>query len=381
MAKKTNVVKNGKEYYRICRKVGKRLNKKGQWVDHYKDFYGSGKAEAEAKYKAYMESAAAGADSAGRCLGEVIDEWIKSTFVNSDLSEGTIRRYKEAYQNNFQNDSIAGKQISDITAFDLQEWLNDSPAKYSAKRATLNLLKRFFRYAEINHICRDISASVVLLKPKNENVDDFNKIDIWQDDEIVRLLAAMESHRLRLLIVLAVNTGARFSELLALTYDDIKDGMLTINKQVTEFADSKGIELKKTKSNTSNRVIPLPDPVIKEIEKHKEWHDREMIENGYTTNNIFTTNSGNYYYRGSITHALKRVYKKNGIQHHKFHAFRDTFATNLSRLGVPIEETSALMGHSDISITAKYYVEISAERKKTALEKIAGLTLQDPGNV
>ena len=42
---------------------------------------------------------------------------------------------------------------------------------------------------------------------------------------------------------------------------------------------------------------------------------------------------------------------------------------------MPIEETAALMGHADISITAKYYVEISADRKKTALDKIADFTL------
>ena len=187
----------------------------------------------------------------------------------------------------------------------------------------------------------------------------------------------MDPHRLRLLVVLAINTGARFSELLALTYDDINNGILTINKQVSEAGKNKGIELSKTKSRTSNRSIPLPAPVIKEIEKHKKQHKQEMKDCGYTTNNIFTTNTGNYYYRRSVLHALDRIYKRHKIPRHTFHAFRHTFGTNLSKMGVPIEETAALMGHADISITAKYYIDISADRKKTALEKIANLTLSE----
>lgn len=374
MARKTNTSKNGIEYYRICRKVGKRLNKKGVWVDHYKDFYGSCKAEAIDKYNKYMATVANGTDTGNKCLGELIDEWIDNTFNKSELAESTIRKYKEAYKNNFQKEDIAGKEIGNVTAFDLQEWANNSPALYSAKRSTLNLLKRFFRYAEINGICRDITASVELPKPKKA---DINIIDVWEDEEIKKLLSVMDPHRLRLLVVLAVNTGARFSELLALTYKDITNGVMVINKQVTEAGEDKGIEISKVKSRTSNRSVPLPDPVVEEIKKHKKQHKKEMRENGYSTDNIFTTNTGNYYYRRSVLHALDRIYKRHGIKKHTFHAFRHTFGTNLSRLGVPIEETASLMGHADISITAKYYIEISANRKKSALEKIANLTLEE----
>ena len=376
MAKKTNTKKGNTEYYRIRRKVGRRLNKDGQWVDWYKDFYGSGKSEAEAKYDTFMESLTSGTDQSGRCLGEVIDEWIDTTFIKSNLAGSTIRKYKEAYQNNLQPDPLAGKPISEVTAADLQAWLNDHPATYGAKRSTFNLLRRFYKYADLNNICRDITSSVVLQKPKNEDLSDFNSIDVWQDDELKKLYSALENHRLRLLVILAVNTGARFSELLALTYDDISaDGLLRINKQVTE--SSGRVRLSTTKSACSNRVIPLPDPIIKEVAKHREWHTMEMQACKYKTNNIFTTSGGKYYYRRSITHALERVYNKNGIPHHKFHAFRHTFGTNLSRIGVPIEETSALMGHSSISVTAKYYIDISAKRKQKSLEKLASLTFPE----
>ena len=74
---------------------------------------------------------------------------------------------------------------------------------------------------------------------------------------------------------------------------------------------------------------------------------------------------------------MKRLCNRIGVPYHKFHSFRHTFGTNLSRAGVPIEETAKLMGHADISITAKYYINVNADRKKDAVEKIVTYSLSD----
>ena len=112
-----------------------------------------------------------------------------------------------------------------------------------------------------------------------------------------------------------------------------------------------------------------------EVEKHKILQAAEMKKHGYTTNYLFTTSSGTFYDRRNVARSLARLYKRIGVDHHKFHAYRHTFGTNLSRAGVPIEETSKLMGHSDISMTAKYYVYVDAERRRAAVDKIAGYSL------
>lgn len=173
--------------------------------------------------------------------------------------------------------------------------------------------------------------------------------------------------------------GARYSELLALTYDDIKDNTLIINKQLTEVPDSpKGKyipHISTTKTNSSNRIIPLSAAVVEEINKHKKLHKAEMMKNGYRTNNIFTTSNGNYLYKRNVSLSLIRLYRRIGVPYHKFHTYRHTFGTNLSRAGVPIEETARLMGHSNINVTAKYYINISEERKLEAVEKITSFSL------
>lgn len=69
--------------------------------------------------------------------------------------------------------------------------------------------------------------------------------------------------------------------------------------------------------------------------------------------------------------------RSSGVSCHKFHSFRHTFGTSLSRAGVLIEETAKLMGHADISVTAKYYIDVNADRRKAAVEKIVNYSMSD----
>ena len=79
MAKKTNCTINGKEYYRIYRKVGMKLNKLGIWVDDRKAFYGSCKREAEEQYQEYMQRKKAAYPMKSRSLGN----WQTAIFIMS----------------------------------------------------------------------------------------------------------------------------------------------------------------------------------------------------------------------------------------------------------------------------------------------------------
>ena len=100
-----------------------------------------------------------------------------------------------------------------------------------------------------------------------------------------------------------------------------------------------------------------------------------MLKNNYRTNQIFTTSTGELYFKSSTRKALKRLCNKVKVEPKSWHTFRHTFGTKLAAAGVPIQTVSKLMGHSDISMTAKYYVYVDAERRRAAVDKIAGYSL------
>lgn len=91
MAKKTNCIINGKEYYRLRCKVGERADGK----PIMKSFYGSGKKEAEEKYREYMEKLHSSPNKhAGDSLARLADFFTYQVFIHEDLTAGTIEMYE-----------------------------------------------------------------------------------------------------------------------------------------------------------------------------------------------------------------------------------------------------------------------------------------------
>ena len=110
-----------------------------------------------------------------------------------------------------------------------------------------------------------------------------------------------------------------------------------------------------------------------ELQKHKLWQKKEMMKNGYRTEYIFTTDSGGFYDKRNINTACNRYYKKIGIEPKGFHTYRHTFGTMLCNRGIPIQTASVLLGHSDINITAKYYINVSLDEKTKAVNALADI--------
>lgn len=368
MANKTNCTRGNKEYFRIRRKAGMKQDKNGNWIPDYKVFYGVSKKDAERKYKEYIEKTQI-CTPKNAVLGDLITQWINNTFINETLAESTKTAYKSAFNNHFKTHKIAGTTPDAINAMMLQDYINNLDCAPTTRKYVYNLLVRYFRYAERAGSGKNIMSAVELPK-QSKVIKDNDAIDILTDDEIKKIIETMraENHRLWFLCLLAVNTGARISELLALTKNDVLNGVLVINKQLPDKADKNALYA--PKSASSVREIPLNTQTQQALQIYLNDHDTEGKKNGYTTDVLFTTSTGKYYDRHNINTALNRFYDSHGMKRHAFHAFRHTFGSNLSRAGVPIEETSKLMGHSSINVTMRYYVKIGDERKKSAVDKL-----------
>jgi len=133
------------------------------------------------------------------------------------------------------------------------------------------------------------------------------------------------------------------------------------------------LKIGKLKTQSSYRIIPLNEEVLKALDKHKQWQTKEMLKNGYRTNYLFTTVSGKFYDKKNIITACNRYYKRIDVPSKGFHTYRHTFGTNLCRLGVPIQTASALLGHTDINVTAKYYINVSIHDKFEAVSKLSNI--------
>ena len=241
-------------------------------------------------------------------------------------------------------------------------------------------MSHFYKYLEREGYCRNLTASLVKPKKESNSIKETQEILVWEDQELKKILENLggeSQKRFRLLLILAACTGCRIGELLGLKYSDIRDGKVFIERSLgfeVEITRSekkpKKLVIGPVKTLNAIRSIPLLKNTLAEIEKHRAWHNKEMVANGYRTEFIFTTQSGSFYDRNNLNRACERYYKTIGIEYKGFHVYRHTFCTNLCKNGVPLQTAYKLMGHEDIRVTARFYTNIDDEQKQEAIEKL-----------
>lgn len=142
----------------------------------------------------------------------------------------------------------------------------------------------------------------------------------------------------------------RVSEVLGLKWSDIYDDTIHVRRQ-----NYRG-NIKEPKAN-SYRNVPLHPLIKNALEKTPRRGEY-----------IFCTKNGNLVNFQNFERSIGIAYRKAGIEHKKFHAYRATFITNLCRAGAGIEVASKLAGHHDVNVTAKYYAKVTKEDASYAIE-------------
>lgn len=379
---KTNYVLHGKPCYRIRETIGKKINDKGIIVPIRKTFIGKNKKEAEQKRKEYIEKKAVGIDGSNLYFGIVAENWLYNFMLNDPtLQDRTKETYMCRWNCYVRNTALYTMPIEEITIDTLQSFYNNLGAPDSSLLTIDKVMKRFYRYLEMEGMARNIATMTVVPKKRRGLDRKGRPPEVWTDDEIKKILGSFDlagkRFRHKFLVILAYYTGCRISEILAIKKSDIKDGILTINKQIIKRAIFRrgqktvyemGIDTLKTDS--SYREIPLNKAVLEALEEHLKWQEKDKKLNGYRTDYLFTTNTGELYDRHNIEHSLDKYYDKLGITHRGLHTYRRTFCTNLCRAGVPIQVASRLMGHAGITDTARYYVNVPSKEKMEAVKAL-----------
>ena len=353
MATKKNTNINGHEYYRIRRTIDGKV----------KSFYGSSKGDAEKQYRQYIEQRAQEAQILDTAtFSDRADEFINTTLNHSaKYAQGTIERYSSAYYTHVQHSSLSKIVARKVKASDIQRFYNEVDVSQQTLRQVHKFMSAFYKWMVRNEYATDVLSAVEI--PKKTDNKRYDDIVVWTEEEIKRIIENIYDYRYKFFIYVMLYTGMRFSEVLGLKYEDIEDGVIHVRRQCYMG------EIKAPKAN-SVRDIPMHDILMEEYQKHKDWHTQEMKDNGYKSDFIFTTNTGNHVNRSSLDKSIKRFYKRIGIEPKHNHAYRSTFCTQLCKCGVPLEVASKLLGHKNIAVTARHYALVQPKSQQEAINKL-----------
>lgn len=356
MAQQTNITINGNSYYRIRRTIG-HADIDGTRKPVYKYFYGINKKDAMRKYDEWRQNK--DFDFSGTMFDTAAQYYVDNVLLVSDYAQSTIDLYAGAWNKHIKGN--IKKPLCDLTTRDIQDFYNSLHVTKAVMKSVSKFMSGLFRWLAQNNYCHNLTSNVVVPKKRDNSKE--SGIVVWTDDELKQIQSGLGDNRIRFFVICAMYTGLRLSELKGLKYSDFKDDFIIIERQ-----HHKG-ETKAPKWN-SGRSVPMHDIVKAELERHREWHMKEMKRNKYKTDFVFTTSTGRLYEDANLHRALSRYYDRIGVPHKKLHAFRSTFCTNLCRNGVPIQVASKLLGHKSIEVTSKYYAAVSDAEKKQALDKL-----------
>jgi len=169
-------------------------------------------------------------------------------------------------------------------------------------------------------------------------------------------------------LLLCLYSGLRVGEVCGLKWEDIdfSNKSLIIKRTIErirnkdENINSKTVLIESTpKSETSNRIVPIPNFLITYLKKYK------------TDDNYYIlSNSEKLYDPRQYEAFYKRFLKSCNVNYSNFHTLRHTFATRAIESKMDLKTLSEILGHSSVEITLKLYVHPSYELKKKSIENL-----------
>ena len=350
-----------------------------------KSFYGKTKKEVKEKMETY------------KLLNPInkaaINEYTVATWFNywlwnikkRDIKPKTFERYECIYRNYIKGSEIANIPLYKFKLNNLQAYYNrlsDNGKSPSIIKTINEKLKSSMIDAEKNgYIEKNYCQLVNLPKEKMKE----KKIEVFSVDQQNDFLEIIKGHEFEILFLLALGTGLRRGELLALRWSDIDFENKTINvdsniQQAYIFEDEETKRLEKIeqepKTINSFRTVPIPSKVLAKLQEHKQKQEQYKLafQERYIDNDfVICDKYGKALDVKRPTRMFYSIQKKMGIPEDekiKFHGLRKTYATRLFEKEVPPKTVQMLLGHSEISITLDIYTQVMENKKVEAIEKI-----------
>jgi len=189
--------------------------------------------------------------------------------------------------------------------------------------------------------------------------------------EVRRLLASL-SEPCHTIVLVAVLTGMRIGEILALRWKhiDLLRGSVLIRETMSEGTFGS------PKTRSSRRDVPMSDPVQKAFECLRT-RSRQTGAEGliFATRKQTPLNPKNL-----LRRVLRPTCEALELPAITWHSFRHTHATLLGEVGESLRTAQAILGHSDLETTLKIYTHAIPESQKRAVDKVAGILFADVRN-
>jgi len=316
---------------------------------------------------------------AQQTLNEYLDRWLE-TAVKPKVRPKTWMGYRSLLHNHIRP-ALGARPLAKIKPLEVQQAFQDMIDRGLSARTieyTRMVLRQAFKQAIQWRLLTFNPCDGVQI-PRRQR----REMQALSPEQARRFLVVARGTRYGMLFELAITTGLRPSEYLALKWEDIdfERGTLSVVRSLDAMPGG-GYRLEETKTRNSRRVVKLLPGVLRALLEHRQAQQRLREEAGERWNEqgfVFTNAEGGPLDGHNLSSRhLRRILKEAGLPQIRLYDLRHTAATLALSAGVPVKVVSEMLGHSSVALTLDVYSHVLPHMQEDAARRMAAL-MEDSG--
>ncbi len=304
-------------------------------------------------------------------LNRYLDKWLETA-----AKPGVRTRTYEDYRwvlDKYVRPAIGACRLDQLRALDVQDMLSQigekglSPRTIRLAHRVLSMaLKQAVRWGMLS---TNPAELVDLPKQKKQ------EMQALSGEEVAEFRKAAKGSRWEIIFDLALATGMRPSEYLALRWKDadMTAGAVTVRRSL---ARPKGCwEFNETKTARGRRTIPVPTSIVRGLREHRKRQAEQALKMGAHYKRdldlVFANEVGDPLSARNGWVEFKSIAKKANLPDTlRLYDLRHTTATLLLASGVNVKVVSERLGHASAAMTLDVYAHVLPGMQEEATEKL-----------
>jgi integrase len=295
-------------------------------------------------------------------------EWADHWLASLERKRSTIGSYRSTIahaKKSFEGQRVRRLGAEDIARFNAN--LRESGCSPSTRAKHLRVLSAclqaavFYRYADSNPV-RELPHAQ---RPRPER----KEAAYFENEELPRLFAHLDEEPYRTLCLLALKTGMRQGELLALRWGDVDVAQAVVRVRRSYTGGMVG-----TPKNRERRDVDLISDVVELLTACRDsGRGVEDLVFSCASDHLFLSPTivlRRHLYPAMAAAQIPRVGPT--LEKRTFHSFRHTFAKRALESGAQITWLSRHLGHSSLKVTTDIYGHWERAERKIQAAKMEG---------
>jgi integrase len=323
-------------------------------------------------------------ESSKTTIAEHLREWLEGPMHG--LSPKTAERYRQLAAQQIVP-HLGGVMLQKLRPATVEKWheiLLTSGGKdgkpLSARtvgHAHRVLHKALQRAVNNETLARNVASAI-----RPPKVDE-EEVEILDAEQVALVLRKLEGHLLYAVSALALASGMRRGELLALRIGDVNFDGASVRVERSLEETRAGLRFKPPKSKHGRRTISLPASAVADLRAHWRQQLEFRMARGLGKPDadalLFSNPDGSPLSPDNLSRDWRRACRSLGLPTVMFHALRHTHASALIASGQDVVQISRRLGHGSPVITLRTYGHLFKTVDSAAAAAIESV-LRKPGD-